>query len=105
MIDRYTITLDFINSIHGGIPAVDASDTEEERTARYAPWIAKQAQGVPVEFQDEETDAVAIAEALAVDESMPEMDGEYDVPLTGFRRVEGRPVIETRQVKAMLREA
>lgn len=104
MIDKYTITLGFSNRLHGGIPILDADMSEEERAARYEPWVAKQAGGVPADFRNDDTDPTAIAEALAGDETMPLTD-DYDVPCNGFRRVNGRPVIETRQVKAMLRES
>lgn len=97
-IAEHTVTLRFLNELCGGIPLVDAQDSPEERAERYEPWVAKQADlngGT-------ETDAAAVAVLLAEDETMPEGD---EIPLKGFRRSLGRPVVETRQIKAMLKEA
>jgi hypothetical protein len=102
-IDKYTVTLGFINHIHGGIPILPEDLTEEERAAKYAPWIAKQAAGVPKDLQGD-TDAEGLAADLAADDTMPLSD-DTETACNGFRRVKGVPAIETRQVKAMLRES
>lgn len=103
MLNKFTVTLGFINFLHGGIPILGTDLTEEERIERLKPWVAKQASLVPKDLQNEDNDPEAIAAALAEDETMP--TGDYDSPLNGFRRVKGRPVIETRQVKALIRES
>lgn len=103
MIDKYEVTLGFINFVHGGIPILGTDLTVEERAARLEPWVAKQATLVPKDLQNADNDPEAIAATLAEDETMP--TGDYDAPLNGFRRVDGRPVLETRQVKALLRES
>lgn len=103
-IAKYVVRLEFLNSIHGGIPFVDEETTPEEREARYGTWVGKQAGDARPEFRDT-TGVEAVAEELATDDTMPTTD-DLNVALNGFRSLDGvRPVIETRQVKAMIREA
>lgn len=104
-IDRYTVTLAFTNAIIGGIPAVEASATAEERAAKYEPWIAQQVNKRPAE---DKKDVVVEPEEVALDLSETEGMPTYEygeVALTSFRRHQGVPAIEARQVKAMLKES
>ena len=98
-VSTYKVTLDFVNHIHGGVPILSEDLTPEERAAKYEPWLTKQNETLPADFRSEDLDTEALALALAVDEAMPTGDD----PLNGFKRVNGRPVIETRQVVALFR--
>ena len=105
-VDKYEIEIAFVNRVHGGIPVVGEDATTEERAERYDGWLGKQIGLSGYSPEESAESATALAEALSIDVGMPTVEQPYENQLNGFRRSpDGRPCLERRQVKAMLREA
>lgn len=85
-IDTFRVRLQFLNEVIAGCPAMP--EDEEKARARTRAWVSKQ-------LGDEAPEDL-IEKAM---EDIPEGSG------TVFKRYEGMPVLETRQVKAMIRES
>lgn len=104
-VDKFNVTLDFVNRVHGGIPVVEESLSIEERADRYDGWIGQQVKLSGAHADEVESARMDLAVALADDETMPTSEEAEEIPLNGFRRLNNVPVLERRQVKAMLKEA